>query len=173
MRKDITIEHLLKGGEKLNKSNNTTDYALDVDNSDLFLSLGDYSDYIKLNIYYTEKGEEKTIVDYKMFLKSNNKDISQVKTENELRNEIGLHSPGTYTDTFTLSEIGRPGAGFNGDTAYTYISYTFVDNDNIEYEMEYINPDSQLNLIEGNQYSVTFEVVEDQGEYEYNILTIK
>lgn len=153
-------------------TNNTTDYVLSINNSELFNTLGDYKDYIKLNIYYTQKGNEKTIVDYKIFLKSNNEDISNVKTENELRNKIGLFSIGTHTETFTLTEIGTTGFGFKNDTSYTYTSYTFVDSKNIEYEMKYINDNGTLNLVEGNRYKVTFEVAEDTFGYEFTIKSI-
>lgn len=153
-------------------NNNSSDYVLSINNSDLFNTLGDYKDYIKLNIYYTQKGNEKTIVDYKIYLKSNNEEISSVKTENELRDKIGLYSIGTHTDSFTLTEIGTTGFGFKDDKSYTYTSYTFVDSKNIEYEMKYINDDDTLNLIEGNKYTVTFEVTEDTFSYEYTIRSI-
>lgn len=153
-------------------NNNRSDYVLSINNSDLFNTLGDYKDYIKLNIYYTQIGNEKTIVDYKIYLKSNNEEISSVKTENELRDKIGLYSIGTHTDSFTLTEIGTTGFGFKDDKSYTYTSYTFVDNKNIEYEMKYINDNDTLNLVEGNKYTVTFEVAEDTFGYEFTIKSI-
>lgn len=152
---------------------NTTDYVLGINNSELIDVLSDYADYIKLNIYYTNKENKKTIVGYEIYLKSNNKDISSVKTENELRDEIGLYSAGTYTALFTLSKVGVPGVGFNDNTSYTYISYTLVDSKNMEYEMKYIDDDGALELIEGNEYTVTFEVVEGVFGYEFTIKSIK
>lgn len=154
-------------------NNNSSDYVLKSNNSDLFNTLGDYKDYIKLNIYYTQKGNERTIVDYKIYLKSNNEDLSNIKTESELRNKIGLYSIGTHTDSFTLTEIGTTGFGFDDDTSYTYTSYTFVDNKNIEYEMKYINSNGTLNLNEGNKYTVTFEVTEGTFDYEYTIKSVR
>lgn len=177
LAEDVIVSGYSCIGSKCNVSieeaNQTTDYELNVDNSELIKALGDYSNYIKVNIYYTQKGEEKTIVDYKVFLKSSNEDISNIKTENELRDKIGLYSIGTHTETLTLTRIGTTGGGFKDNTSYIYTTYTFVDNKNIEYEMEYINPNSTLNLTEGNKYSVTFEVAEDTFGYEFNIKTIK
>lgn len=154
-------------------NDNSSDYVLSVNNNDLFNALGDYTDYIKLNIYYTQKENKKIIVDYKIYLKSNNEDISNVKTENELRDKIGLYSIGTHTDSFTLKEIGTSGFGYEDDTSYTYTSYTFVNNKNFEYEMKYINPNGTINLVEGTKYSVTFEVTEDIFGYEFTIKSIK
>ena len=149
----------------------STDYVLGV-KSDLFNTLGDYKDYIKLNIYYNQKGSDKTIVGYKIFLKSNNEDITSVETENELRDKIGLYSIGTHTDTFTLTEIGTTGFGYKDDKSYTYTEYTFVDSKNIEYEMQYINDNGTLNLTEGNKYNVTFEVSEGTFGYDFTIKSI-
>ena len=149
---------------------NSTDYVLGINNSELINALGDYKDYIKLNIYYNKKGKENTIVNYKLFLKSNNEDISNVKDENELREKIGLYSIGTHTDTFTLTKIGMTGFGMNDDETYSYTSYTFTDSKNISYEMKYIN--SNVKLAEGNQYNVTFEVTKGTFEYEFIIKSI-
>lgn len=157
----------------IEKSNNTTDYVLSVNNSELFKKLGNYSDYIKVNIYYAQKGDEKTIVNYKIYVKSTNEDISDVSTESELRDKVGLYSIGNHTDSFTLKEIGMTGIGYENNTSYTYTDYTFVDSKNNEYKMKYIISDAPLNLIEGNTYTVTFEVVEGIFDYEYNIKTIK
>lgn len=152
---------------------NSEDYVLGISNSDFFNKLGDYKDYIKLDIYYNKKGSSKTIVEYKIYLKSNNEDISSVSTESELRDKIGLYSLGTHTETMTLKEIGTTGFGFSGDQSYTYTEYTFVDSKNIEYEMKYKNDNGSSNLTEGKQYSVTFEVTEGTFDYEYYIQSIK
>ncbi len=156
----------------IKKANDTIDYVLDVDNSDLIISLNNYSDYVKLDIYYTEDKKEKIIINYKIYLRSTNEDISNIKTEKELRDKLGLYSIGTHTASLTLLEIGKTGVGFDNDTSYTYIEYTFVDSKNNEYEMRYINP-KNINLIEGNKYMVTFEVVEDTFGYEFNIKSIE
>ena len=154
----------------INKSNNTSDYSLNVDNPDLFTSLKDYKDYIKLDIYYTQKGDEKTIVNYKIYLKSNNEDITSVKTEDKLRNKIGLYSEGTFTDTFTLKKIGDTGGGIKDNQQYTYTTYIFVDSKNNEYEMKSIN--QQLNVVEGNKYTVTFECTKESFDYDFIIKSI-
>lgn len=151
---------------------NSVDYELGVSNNDLFNELGDYKDYIKLDIYYTQKGKTKTIVDYRILLKSNSEDISSVKNVDELRNKIGLYLLGTHTDILTLTEVGMTGFGYIDDQSYTYTSYTFVDNNNNEYEMKYINDNGLSNLVEGNKYNVTFEVTEGMFNYEYTIKSI-
>ena len=155
-----------------NDDGNSEDYSLGVDNSDFFSKLGDYKDYIKLNIYYNQKGNDKTIVDYKIFLKSSDEDITSVKTENELRDKIGLYSIGTHTDSLTLKAIGTTGFGYDNDNSYTYTEYTFVDDKNNEYEMKYINNNGTLDLTEGQKYNVTFEVSEGTFDYEFTIKSI-
>ena len=152
---------------------NSEDYVLGISNSDFFNKLGDYKDYIKLDIYYNKKESSKTIVGYKIYLKSTNEDISSASTESELREKIGLYSLGTHTETMTLKEIGTTGFGFVDDESYTYTEYTFVDGKNIEYEMKYKNDNGSANLTEGKQYSVTFEVSEGIFDYDYFIQSIK
>lgn len=152
---------------------NSEDYVLGFSNSDFFNKLGDYKAYIKLDIYYNQKGSDKTIVGYKIFSKSNNEDITSIKNENELRDKIGLYSIGTHTDTLTLTEIGSTGFGYKDDKSYTYTEYTFVDSKNIEYEMQYINDNGTLNLTKGNKYNVTFEVSEGTFGYDFIIKNVK
>ncbi len=150
----------------------TTNYMMNANDGELFKTLGNYKDYIKVNIYYTSKGDEKTISNYKIYLKSNNEDISSIQTESELRDKIGLYSLGTHTDIFMLKKVGTTGFEFKDDVSYTYTTYTFVDSKNIEYEMKYINSNGTLNLAEGNQYTVTFEVTQGMFDYEFNIKSI-
>lgn len=157
---------------QIKESNISNEYIVNDSIFEVFKFLGGYNSYIKVDIYYTQKGQEKTIVDYKIVSKSNNEDISNVKTENELREKIGLYSIGTHTDSLILSKIGMDGAGINDDTTYTYRTYIFKDNTNNEYEMKYINPDGKLNLVEGEKYSVTFEISKDTFGDEYIIKSI-
>lgn len=182
IKNKILVEDVIVDGSRcvnsncfvsIEKANSNTDYVLDVDNSDLVLRLGDYEDYIKLNIYYVKKDKRKIIVDYKMFLKSSNEDISNIKTEDELRKKIGLYPSGTYTELLTLSEIGTTGIVFKTDQSFTYTNYTFIDSKNNEYEMKYINLNDVLSLTEGNKYNVTFEVVKDTHGYEFNIKSVQ
>ena len=151
----------------------TIDYKFDAENADLFDLLKDYSDYIKVNIYYTQENDSRTIVDYKIYLKSNNEDISDVKTEEDLRAKIGLYTTGVYTETFTLSEIGTTGFGFDDDKSYTFSNYTFVDDNNNKYEMKYMDSNGKINLVKGKKYNVTFEVAAGVFEYEFNIKSVK
>ena len=172
---DVTVSGYSCFGSKCNvsieESENYVDYVFGASNVDWFMVLDDYSYYIKVNIYYTQKGSEKTIVDYKIYLKSNNEEITNVKTEDELRSKIGLYSIGTHTESFTLTEVGMTGFGYKDDKSYTYIDYTLVDSKNNEYEMKYIIPNGSkgLELVEGNVYTVTFEVTEDTFGYEFYI----
>ena len=156
----------------IEESNNYVDYIFGANNIDLFKILDNYSDYVKVNIYYTQKGSEKTIIDYKIYLKSNNEEITSVKTEDELRSKIGLYSVGTHTESFTLTEVGMTGVGFDDNTSYTYTNYTFIDSKNNEYEMKYMHPNGTINLVEGNKYTVTFEVVEDTFGYKFFVKTV-
>ena len=149
----------------------TVNYSYKADNVDLFTALSDYKDEVKVNIYYTQSNDEKTIVGYQLFLRSTNEDITNIKTESELRDKLGLYAEGTHTETMTLVEIGMTGAGFKDDETYTYTNYTFKDSRNNEFEMEYVNAPNDT-LVEGNQYTVTFEVVEGTFNYDYNIISI-
>ena len=154
-------------------ADNPVEYALNISNVDYFNSLNDYEDYIVLNVYYVEKDQNRSIVDYKVFLKSNNEDVTSIKTEDALRTKLGLFSLGSHTESLTLSTIGSDGVGSDDSGNYTYRTFMFKDSNNNEYEMKLKNPSSTLSLVEGNQYSVTFEVVKGAFEYEYNITSIK
>ena len=178
----ILIEDVsLEGYSCLNSKCNVTiatsdgsqeDYQLGISNTELFNKLGNYNDNINLNIYYVENGDNKVIVDYKIYKMTNKKDISNVSTESELRETLGLYSIGIHTATLTLKEIGTTGFGYKDDTSYEYTSYTFFNTDSNEYEMNHINNSEVLNLIEGEQYTVTFEVSEGVFDYEYTIIKV-
>ncbi len=163
----------------IEKEENTTNYTLNKSNDELIKILSNYNDYVKLNIYYTQKNNKKTIIKYDVFLKSNNENISNVKSEDELRTKIGLYNKGIYTDTFTLSEIGTPGFGMKDNESYSYVDYTLTDSKNNMYDMKYIITDdvdyNYLNsvLVKGNKYTVTFEVKKDTFGYEYYIKDTK
>ena len=156
------------------ESNNTVDYEFNAGDFDLFKMFNDYKDYIKINIYYTGKDDKRTIVDYKAYLKSSNEEITSIKTEDELRNKLGLYSVGAHTGLFTLVKIGDMGFGLDGEKSYAYVSYVFTDDKNNEYEMNYIISDDskKLDLTVGNKYNVSFEVVKDTFGYNFNIKSI-
>lgn len=145
------------------KTGNTTNYILE----------NSKSDYIKLNIYYAKKGSKITIVDYKIFIRSNNKDISSVSTEDQLRDKIGLYSVVTHTDSFTLTEIGTVGFASQGNQSYAYRNYKFVNEKNTTFQMKYINDNGSLGLVQGNKYTVTFEVTKSNFGYDFVIKSIK
>lgn len=152
---------------------NIEDYIFSINDSEIISLISNYEEYINLNISYNKKGNEKTVTNYKITLKSNNEDISNIKTESELREKIGLYTIGTHTDTLTLSEIGTQGAGYSDDNgAYMYRTYTFLDSNNNKYKMNYINDSGNLNLIEGQTYTVVFEVEDGTFGYEFIIKSI-
>ena len=145
-------------------------YKIDDDNNpNLLKKLGHYRNYIKVDIYYTTQettlGSENIISKYKIYLRDTNEDITYIKTEEELRSKLGLYLLGTHTDTLTLTEINKFGI--------FHTTYTFVDSQNNEYEMEFQNSNDALNLTEGNTYTVTFEVTESTFDYEFNIKSIQ
>ena len=152
---------------------NSVQYNLDTNKNNLFLELSDYDKYIKVNAYYVQKDATKSIIDYKMFIKSTNEEINDVKTEEELREKLGLFKIGNHTESLKLSNIGTVGSGYENNTSYTYKELTFVDSKNNEYEMKYKNPDNNLNLTVGNTYTVIFDVTKGSFEYEYTITSIK
>lgn len=156
-------------GKTCNISVDTQDgeLTLSTGNGDLFKALQDNKDYVSVNIYYKESGSDKTITGYKIYNKDNNEELSGIKTEEDLRNKLGLYSLGTHTAKMKLKEIGTPGVGFVDSESYTYSTYIFVNDKNHEFEMKYKN--GELNLTEGNEYTVTFEVVEGIFDYDYNI----
>lgn len=165
-------------GNKCNLStgdvNNSIEYEFSDNNAGILKIINDYNDYLKIYIYYIQKDDSRMIVNYKIFIKSSNEDISNIKTEEELRIKLGLYALGTHTADLTLKKIGMLGAGFNeNNESYSYITYTFVNDKNVEYKMNYINPDETLDLVEGNKYNVTFEVTEGTFDYEYTIKNIK
>ena len=157
----------------VNENNEDIDYNLKTNNDDLLLVLKDYKDYINVNIYYSQSGENKFIVDYKIYSKLNSEEIDNAITENELREKLGLYTEGTHTESLTLVRIGNIGAGYNQGETYSYITYTFKNKLNIEYEMEEKNPSNINRLIEGNTYKIIFEVKKGTFDYEYNIIKIE
>ncbi len=148
------------------------------DDNDLLLSADDYEEYIKVNIYYTEKNNTKTIVDYKIFSKLTNEEIKNLKTEGELRNALGLPSIGNHSESLTLLSIGEAEEWYSFDDEdnpieYTIIEYKFSNSNNVTYSMKYKNPkEEDKNLVVGNKYLVEFEVVKETNSYEYNVLSI-
>lgn len=160
---------------RLKDAENSVDYKYSGQNVELIKSLSDYSKYIKVNIYVTGEGENITIVNYELFNKSTNEKINDVTTEAELRTVLGMYNIGTHTAELTLVEIGMVGAGFgDNEESYTYRDYDFTDEKGFEYEMRYINPGTDLDaLVEGNKYTVTFDVSEGSFDYEYIIKEIK
>lgn len=178
---DVTISGYMCMGEKCTISVRLKDEVNDVDynyngpNVELVKALSDYSAYVKVNIYVTGEGENITIVNYELFNRSTNAKIDGVTTEAELRTVLGMYNIGTHTAKFTLVEIGTVGYGFgDNQESYTYRDYNLVDEKGFEYEMQYINPGKELDaLVEGNKYTVTFEVVKGTFDYEYTIKEIK
>ena len=61
----------------------------------------------------------------------------------------------------------------NDEETYSYKEYIFTASNNIEYEMKYIESGNELDLTEGSEYKVTFEVNEGIFDYEYVIKSIE
>lgn len=177
LKEDVDISGYSCIGDKctisVNENNEDIDYNLKTNNDDLLRVLNDYKDYINVNIYYSQSGENKFIVDFKIYSKLNNEEIDNTITENELRDKLGLYSEGTHTESLTLVRIGNLGAGYNQGETYSYITYTFKNKLNNEYEMDQKNPSNPNNLIVGNDYKVTFEVKKGTFDYEFNIIKIE
>lgn len=153
---------------------NNEEYAASSEIADKINIVGDYEEYTKLNAYYKDENGKKTIIKIEVYNEATNEDISDFKDENDLRTKLGLYPVGTHTASLTLTSIGTPGFGFSDDESYTYITYTFVDDKNTEYEMKDLiyTGETQLNLAEGTKYNVTFEVKEDTFGMEYEIKSV-
>lgn len=150
-----------------------TYYPISSDKQEVIVNLGHFSDYVDATLYYIESGGQKYIVDAKIINKLTNEDISDVKTETDLRIKLGLYALGTYTEKMTLVEQGYPGAGYDENGGYTYIPLKFKNDKQVIIEMDYKNPDSSLKLTNNKQYNVEFEVTEGTFDYEYTIKSIK
>ena len=152
-------------------SDKEEEYSFDADNNELFKSLSDYLDYIKVNIYYTEKDNVKTIVNYKLILKSTNEELNNINSEEDLREKIGMFSKGNHTESLKLLDVSNEGFGIDeNENTYTYVECQFQDTNNNNYLMIYKNPDKSIELVVDNTYSVTFEVIKGTFGYEYDIL---
>ena len=147
---------------------NSQTYNLNLSNQDLFINLNRYSDYIKLNL---ELDSSDAIVGYKVYSKADNSLIN-ASTEEEIRSTLGLYSLGSYNEKMTLKEIGTTGFGFKNDASYTYRNYTFVNEKGIELEMVYEIDEYELDLDEGTEYNVKFEVTEGIFDYDYKIKSV-
>ena len=154
-------------------SDNAVDYSLDIANPKTFTALGEYEDYININISYVEKEGKKSIVDYKIIIKSTNENIGSITTEDELRDKLNLFSLGNHTESLVYTKYGSAGSGTEDGKDYTFKTFIFTDSNNNTYEMKYKNPDDSLNLVENNTYTVTFDVVKGDFETEYIITSIK
>ena len=153
----------------VDSNNNSKNYNVNLSNQDLFLKLGRYSDNLTINISVDSND---TIVGYELIMKSTNENISDVSTEEELRDKLGLYSLGEHTETLTLKEIGSTGFGTDGESTYSYTTYTFTNDKGVDYEMKYMIDEYELLLEEGTQYEVTFEVTEGTFDYSYTIKTV-
>ena len=134
----------------------------------------DYRSLVVLDLEYKKTIFAGTITDYKMYVRSTSEDITSVKTEEELREKLGLLNEGNYTKTLKLTKIGSKGTGYNEELKnYNYIVLTFKNNTN-EYEMMYI-PElvGDIELVEGKEYIVTFTIKKELIKYEITINAMK
>lgn len=146
-------------------------------NPEALYSVGDY-DEISVTLYYTEVGEEKTIVDYELYNKTTNEKLENITDEESLRSALGYHSIGSHEETLTLIEIDDfPGAGSDGEVSYTYYDYVFETEKGNSIEFRYKIYDDTVDktdlLVEGEKYKVKFDVEEDLFGYEYLITDIE
>lgn len=150
------------------------EFSFDGSKFSLLKELNDYDSYIKVNIYYEEEASKKTINNYELFLKSDGSKLENVKTEEELREKIGLFGEGEHTEELTLTDADEYPSSFydENDQSYIFYNYTFNDN-NIEYIMKYKTEGDGLNLTVGNKYSVKFKVEKGSFDYEYTIIEVK
>lgn len=171
---NITIDGYSCWGDSCTLTIGNEEYPVATDNGTLLVAISrNYSDSIKVNVYVAKKSGKKYIVDTKFFNKATNEEYTDLKTEDDLIEKLGLYKLGTHTDTFTLNGIGTQGFGFSGDNGYTYIPLTLVNSKNIKLEMNYINPDRNVSLVIGKKYEVTFDCVEGTFDREYKITSIK
>lgn len=182
--KDVTIESTMCLGDDCSVSIDWVYYAFKAKDFEFFEILNDYKEYLIIDIYYVKEKTDFTfttsdysIVDYKIYLKKTNEEITNVKTEEELRKKLGFYNEGENTGVFELSESVGTGVGYNDDdTSYTFSRYILIDLNNIEYIMDFVYNDyTEIpnNLIVGNKYNVTFEVKKDEFGYDYFIKSIK
>lgn len=171
---DIEFGGYMCMGECIVYGPNGEEYAASSELADKIDIVGDYEEYTKLNAYYKDENGKKTLIKIEIYNETTNEDISNFKDENDLRTKLGLYSVGTHTATLTLTSIGTPGFGFSDNESYTYMTYTFIDDKNTEYEMKDMiyTGENQLNLTEGTKYNVTFEVKEDTFGMEFEIKSI-
>ena len=154
-----------------------TSYSIDTQNRLAAIVLENYSDSVRVDLYCEKAiiGNNK-VLEYKLFLKEDGKEITNdVKSENELRELLGLQTEGNHTEELTLLEIGDVRIGLEDNQSYNYIDYTFKNENNIEMKMEYKSQtklsENPLNLEIGNKYSVTYNVGKDNfDDYVYSLI---
>ena len=154
-----------------------TSYKVDIQSSLAKVVLDKYSDYIKVDLYCEKAlfGDNK-VLDYKLFLKEDGKEItSEVSSEKEIRQLLGLLTEGNHTEELTLLEIGEKMFGATDDQTYYVVNYTFKNDKDEKFEMEYRSKASfisnPLELEVGNKYNVTFNVsIDSFGDYSYLLI---
>ena len=77
----------------ISNGTNETTYQYNAPNSELFVELDEYSEYVKINIYVSGTGEEQKINAYELYSKTTNEDLTDVTTIEELNTRLGIPSP--------------------------------------------------------------------------------
>ena len=136
--------------------------------------LFDYADYVRLDVYYDNKDTNKKVVKYKLYLKTNDKEIS-VSNEKELREKIGLYDEGKYTQELTFIKNGEYGISHTIEGTSLYYEYVFTNDNNMTYTMTYYSSKDELNLTKDKKYKVTFEVSKDEffDDFKYTIISVE
>jgi hypothetical protein len=136
-------------------------------------------DEITVNVYYTEKDDERTITDCDLYNSETNEKINKddIEDEDDLREILGYYLDGEYEEELTLIEKGNRGAGVEGDVGYYYIKCIFENSNGKQYEFKYkIYGDSEdkSDMLEENQtYKVKFNVEKGLSDYYYTITDIE
>ncbi len=174
-------------------------YTLNTDRNgyDSWIFTDDYNGYLKIDVNYVEKNGNYEVVDYKVMSRITGEDITSIKTENELREKLGLYVEGTYTEQLKLSAIVTVGIDTPSDESYdpnieydNNLELKLTDAKDIDYNMSYrfkasdnvVVSDDFTNVVidgqtytEGNSYTFTFNVSKDEtfDYYVYEITNIK
>jgi hypothetical protein len=141
--------------------------------NDKFLEvLNSYEDYIRVNITYTESGNNKYLGDYDLVNAKTGDIITGVKDEIDLRNRLGLKNEGTYTEQLKLkTPLENQGIGIDDEGTYTYYLLTFEKDNGEDFKIILKIPEGEtrdISFLEaGNMYNLTYEVRKDiVDEYE-------
>ena len=115
----------------------------------------EYAEYIKLDIYYIKFFNNKVIVDYKMYTKDTNEDITNIEDTDELEEKLHLKDEKNYkTEIFTVISASEEKTGYIYGMPYSYKTYTLMDSNLNKYKMDYYS--EKKPLISGKKYEIYY-----------------